>query len=220
MDHRDSPLWDFPLRLFHWLLVVLVVVSVVSVQIGGNAMEVHELSGLCILTLVLFRLIWGFVGGTHARFVNFVRGPGAILRYVRLLRAGHGHDASGHNPLGAVSVLAMLASLALQAGTGLFANDDIMMEGPLAKWVSKDTSDFITHVHHINANVLLALIALHLAAVAFYLWIKKDDILRPMITGRKAGQAVGSDAFPARTWMPRALLVMALCAAVVYALIR
>ncbi|MFN0314119.1 MAG: cytochrome b/b6 domain-containing protein [Burkholderiales bacterium] len=211
--------WDLALRLFHWLLVVLVVISWTCAQIGGNAMEYHELSGLAILALVLFRILWGFCGGHHARFGNFVRGPRAAWRYLQALRASKAPASVGHNPLGAWSVLAMLVCLSVQAGTGLFSNDDIMMEGPLVKWISKDVSDLVTRIHHANSSVLLALIVLHLAAVLYYLVAKRDNLITPMITGRK--QLAGESTNARReVVMVRAAVLCAACAAAVYFLIR
>lgn len=178
---RSVRVWDLPLRLFHWLLALLVAFSVVSGKLGGNALDWHRLSGYAILTLLLFRIGWGFAGSTYARFGQFLRGPGAIVRHL----AGSRPEHPGHNPLGALSVLAMLTALLLQAATGLFANDGVMVEGPLYKLVSSDTSDFLTAIHGANAWVVLGLVALHLAAILFYLLAKKENLVRAMITGRK-----------------------------------
>ena len=177
--------WDLPTRAFHWLLVLLVAVSFVTGKAGGTAMRYHEWSGVVILWLILFRVLWGFWGGTPSRFVSFVRGPRTVWAYARTLW-GKGHDAYlGHNPMGAWSILAMLTLLAIQAGTGLFANDDIFTEGPLFHLVSKTTSDWLTRVHRINQDILLALIVLHLAAIVFYWGVKRENLVAPMITGRK-----------------------------------
>lgn len=208
------------MRLFHWLLVVLVITSWTCAQIGGNAMEIHESSGLAILTLVLFRILWGFFGSHHARFANFVRGPGALWRYFLSLRAARPLAFVGHNPLGAWSVLAMLACLLVQAGTGLFSNDDIMMEGPLVKWISKDASDAITRIHHANSSVLLALIVLHTGAVLYYLIAKRDNLIAPMITGRKQVADNSASTEHAGGLLPQAAILLAACVAAVYFLVR
>ena len=209
--------WDLPLRLFHWLLVLLVVVSVVSANIGGNAMQVHMLSGYSVLALLLFRILWGFLGGTHARFASFVRGPAAVIAY---LRGNEGGRHPGHNPAGAWSVILMLAVLLAQAATGLFANDDIATEGPLAKLVSKALSDRITGIHHLNVKLLFALIGLHLSAVAFYVLYKRDNLVKPMLTGFKdAAAGAGETAqYQGKTWL--AAVLLAACAACVYLLIK
>jgi cytochrome b len=164
---------------------VLVAFSFVTAQIGGNAMQYHEWSGFTILTLVLFRLLWGFVGGTHARFVDFLRGPRAVLKYAGALLRGKPRFIAGHNPVGGWMVLALLLCLLVQTGTGLLANDDIMLEGPLAKHVSKETSDLLTAVHHGNFAVLATLVGLHVAAAFYYLVVKRENLIRPMFSGRK-----------------------------------
>lgn len=184
---QASLVWDLPLRIFHWALSLLVVSQVTTAMIGGNAMEYHALGGYAILGLVLFRIAWGFLGGTHARFADFVRGPGAAIAY---LKSAGTATLRGHNPLGGWSVLAMLASLLLQAGTGLLATDDVMMEGPLAKHFSDRVSEIATSIHDVNAIVLLALIALHLSAVLFYLFARKQNLILPMLTGRKYGSGI------------------------------
>ncbi len=180
-----TTVWDLPVRIFHWALVLLVVSQIVTATIGGNAMEYHALGGCTILTLVLFRILWGFAGGTHARFGDFVRGPAAVARYAHTLIKGTAGSHRGHNPLGGWSVVLMLVSLLLQAVTGLFANDDVMMEGPLAKYVSGDASSLFTAIHDVNAGILLTLISLHILAVLFYLLRRKQDLIGPMFTGRK-----------------------------------
>ena len=224
-DQRPTPrrnirVWDLPVRLFHWLLVALVLISFVSAQFGGNAMQYHEWSGFSILTLVLFRALWGFAGSTHARFADFVRGPRVVLRYAVGLLRGRPMLHVGHNPLGGWVVLLLMASLLVQGSTGLFANDDIMIEGPLAKHVSKDVSDLLTQAHHINFNVLLTLVTVHVAAALFYLFAKRDNLIVPMITGRKAvpESVPAQDRQGGPLWLAIALL--AASAAVVWGIVR
>lgn len=179
-------IWDLPLRLFHWSLVPLVVFSVVTAKLGGNWMDWHMRSGYAVLTLLVFRLLWGFAGPRYALFAQFVRGPRAVLAYLRAAR-GAGQQHAGHNPLGAWSVLALLAALLVQAGTGLFANDEIATEGPLSKLVSGATASLMTRIHSLNQNVIYALVALHLAAIAYYFFAKRENLVAPMITGDKRG---------------------------------
>jgi len=213
--------WDLPLRLFHWLLAILITVSWISVTSGGNAMQIHVLSGYTVLTLLLFRILWGFFGGTHARFSAFVRSPRAAIRYLRALRGDGSPPHLGHNPAGAWSVLAMLTVLLVQVGTGLFSNDDIATEGPLAKLISKAVSDRITGIHHLNVKILYALIGLHLSAVAFYFFHRRENLVKPMFTGFKdASAGAGGETAPARgrTWV--AALLLAACAAAVYVLVH
>lgn len=180
MNERTIRLWDLPTRLFHWSLVGLVIAAVMSVKIGGNAMIWHGRFGHIIFGLIVFRLVWGVLGSTYARFTQFVRGPRTILDY--LLGRWHG---IGHNPLGALSVLAMLGVIGLQATMGLFSNDDIAFQGPLYRAVGGDTSNFISGWHRRAEWVIYALVALHISAVLFYTLVKKDNLIGPMITGRK-----------------------------------
>ena len=175
--------WDLPTRLFHWSLVTLICISWYCGETG--VMRWHMLSGQAILTLLLFRLAWGLVGSQSARFSDFVKGPGAVLGYARGLLAGRPEPWIGHNPLGGWMVIALLMVLLIQAGSGLFANDDIFSEGPLANLVSKETSDNLTRLHKANFNLLLVLAALHIAAAFYYLLVKGENLIRPMITGRK-----------------------------------
>lgn len=181
-------IWDAPVRLFHWALVACVVVSVVSGMTGGNAMQIHLWSGYTILALVVFRLLWGFVGSTYARFADFIYGPRAVWSFARALfnrGAVQSIDYAGHNPLGGWMVAIMLVLLLLQAGVGLFANDDIVTEGPLVRLVSKDTSDWLTTLHKLNSKIIIALVVIHVAAVLFHLLVKRENLIWPMISGYK-----------------------------------
>ena len=180
MSKQRIRLWDLPTRLFHWLLAGLVVASFVSGKIGGNAMDWHGKFGLAILGLLAFRLVWGFAGSTYARFVSFLPTPAKVLAYLRGQWRG-----VGHNPLGAFSVFGRLLLLAFQVGTGLFGNDDIAFRGPLYELIGKDLSDRLTGLHKLSVNVLIALVTLHIVAIAFYVRVKKDDLIRPMLTGWK-----------------------------------
>lgn len=182
--HREVLVWDLPIRVFHWSLLVLVCTAVISGKMGGNAMEIHLLTGYGILVLVVFRLLWGIVGSPCARFASFVHGLPTVLVYCRSMVRGQAYAHRSHNPLGGWAVVLMLTALAVQAGTGLFANDDIDCEGPLASRYGKDFSDLLTALHKLNFKVLAALIGLHVTAIVFYLAIKRINLIRPMITGR------------------------------------
>jgi cytochrome b len=178
--------WDLPTRIFHWLMAALVVTSFATGKTGGNWMSLHMLSGYALLSLLLFRLAWGAIGGRYARFASFVRSPSAVWRYWTDLIRDRAPRYLGHNPMGGWSVVAMLAALMLQAVTGLFSTDDIFTEGPLYPLVSKAASDGLTRIHLLNQNIIVILVALHLAAVLFYWIVKKDNLIVPMITGVKA----------------------------------
>ena len=184
-SEKAVKVWDVPTRLFHWLLVTLVMTCITTAKIGSNLMTTHMLSGYLVLTLLIFRLLWGLVGGHHARFVTFIRGPLTVLRYISNLINNRTPRYLGHNPLGAWSVMAMLVMLLLQAFTGLFASDDIVTEGPLYPLVSNAASSTLTRIHNINAIVIGCLAAVHLAAVLFYLFLKGDNLIKPMFTGIK-----------------------------------
>lgn len=170
--------WDLPIRLFHWLLVASIAFAYISGQLGGNLIDWHARAGFFIVGLVVFRLVWGVVGTPTARFATFVRGPAAIAAYLRGEWRG-----IGHNPLGALSVLGLLALVGAQAATGLFTNDDIAFQGPFADWVGKELSDRFHGWHALLQNGLLALIGVHVAAIVFYARVKKENLVKPMITG-------------------------------------
>lgn len=213
-------IWDLPTRLFHWALAVCIVGSIVSVNLGGNAIGWHFRFGYAILTLLIFRVLWGFAGPRYARFASFPPNPAAALRHLR----GTGGERAGHSPLGALSVYAMLAALAFQVATGLFANDSIMWDGPLKSLVSNSTSDLITRLHKINRFVVIGLILLHVAAVLFYRIARRRDLTGPMIRGDAptslpgvTGAADARDDWPMRA---RALALLAASAACVSALLR
>ncbi|MFZ2267804.1 MAG: cytochrome b/b6 domain-containing protein [Azonexus sp.] len=173
--------WDLPTRLFHWLLVVAVAGAYFSGETGGNWLVWHARLGFLIVGLIVFRLIWGFAGSTYARFATFVRGPGSIKAHL----AGQ-WQGLGHNPLGALSVLALLGLAAVQVGSGLFAfNDDTGFSGPFHDLVGKVVGDTATWLHHKVFDLLIILVGLHLAAVVFYTRIKKDNLVLPMLTGHK-----------------------------------
>jgi cytochrome b len=211
------PVWDLPTRLFHWLLLVMVAVSFSTGSIGGNAMQYHEWSGFAILVLLVFRVCWGFAGSRASRFSDFVKGPAAVWRYATALVRGKSERYLGHNPLGGWSVLALLLVLLIQAVTGLFANDDIITEGPLYLWVSKPLSDWLTGVHRLNRYLIMALAAIHIAAVLFYLLVKRENLIKPMITGTKQWPGGGTAPPAAPIWL--AVAIAAILISALYILI-
>jgi len=217
MTTTAARVWDLPTRLFHWALAALVLFSVVTANVGGDWITWHFISGYCVLALVAFRIVWGFVGGRYARFASFVFGPATILATLR------GDPAAprtpGHNPLGSLSVFAMLASVGAQAAIGLFANDDIASEGPLARFVSGATSAALTSLHRLNGDLIVALVAIHLAAIAYYRVRKGENLVTPMILGDKPGVAPGLASRDDARLRLRALVVLALCAAAVWLLV-
>jgi len=179
--------WDLPLRLFHWLLVLALAGSWITHELGVKYMDWHMRLGYVVIGLVLFRLLWGFVGPAHARFGDFLRGPRAVAAYARNWLAGRVRVSAGHNPLGGWSVMALLTVVAVQAVTGLFNTDDVLTTGPWHDAVPDDLADTLSWLHAVNFNVLLALTGLHVAAVLAYRLRLHIDLLTAMITGRKRG---------------------------------
>jgi cytochrome b len=182
--------WDWPVRACHWLLVLCVAGAWATHYAGIEWFDWHRRLGYVSLVLVAFRIAWGFAGTRHARFASFLRGPRAIAAYLR----GAGEpEVVGHNPLGGWSVVAFLLVLSIQAATGLFANDEIASAGPFYGWVSQETSNRLTAVHHFNSNVLLALIVLHVVAVGWHDVVQHRGLVRAMLDGRKRGaEGIGS----------------------------
>lgn len=225
MNDRETPrgrrVWDLPVRVIHWGLVVAVAGAWLSRELEGDWFRVHTWCGYAVLLLASTRIVWGVVGTRHARFSAFVRGPGAILHYVRgMFAPGGSPSAVGHNPLGALMVLALLALLLAQAVTGLFANDQIMETGPLFGYVTASLSDRLTTVHKQLFDVLLGAIAVHVVAALGYLFIKRENLIVPMITGRKPSSVVppGEEIGSSRAWL--ALLCLAVLAGLLYAIVR
>jgi cytochrome b len=207
--------WDAPLRVFHWALVAAVSVAIATGKAGGEWMPLHGRAALAVIGLVVFRVSWGLWGSATARFSHFLPTPTRLRAYWQ----GRWHGV-GHNPLGALSVLALLAILAFQAGTGLFGDDDIAFTGPLAAWVSGDLVQRMTGWHRLMADAVLYWIGLHVAAIGFYTLVKKSVLLRPMLTGWKVVDAAQAPPPAARGGGPLALAVSVLAAlAVVFALL-
>jgi cytochrome b len=177
--------WDWPTRVVHWSFVLLVFLAWITAT--EDQMDWHRYCGYALLGLIVFRLYWGVVGSAPSRFLNFVRGPKAFTAYLRTLPQRASPKWPGHNPLGALSVLALLTLLLTETALGLFAVDvDGIESGPLAIWVSFDVGRVCARWHHLIFNALLWLIGLHLAAVAFYAVYKRENLVGPMVHGRKA----------------------------------
>lgn len=204
--------WDLPTRLFHWLLVASLAGSWWTAENGLAWMDWHFRFGYFAAGLIIFRIIWGFVGPRHARFANFIRGPSRVIAYLKTIGKRDATPSTGHNPLGAVAVVAMLAVISFQVATGLFATDDIFTTGPFNPLVSGDLAGTLTSWHHLNFNFILGLSALHIVAIMFY-WIwKRQSLIPPMITGRKSAELAGTDT-PAKSSRFLLGLVIALLAA-------
>jgi cytochrome b len=213
---KKIPVWDLPTRLFHWLLVIFLCFSFVTALVEKfQDTELHMYSGYAVLGLILFRLGWGILGGTYARFAQFLKGPRACMTYLAQLFSRDSSPRSneesyqglylGHNPVAGWMIVIMLLVILLQITTGLFASDDILYEGPLAYKVSEEASSQATVWHKQNYYLLAFLIFLHLAAIIFYRLFKRQDLVRPMLTGYrwvndKAAQTLNGAGNPRTNW--------------------
>ena len=216
----DAPclmrIWDLPTRLFHWTLVVLVVLSYATGEFELLDMRWHFWAGYAALALIVFRILWGLFGSQTSRFAEFVRGPAAAVAYVRALASATARPSIGHNPLGGWSVLALLACVLAQTITGLFASDELDVDGPLVAHVSTHTVKLMTRLHHWNQSLLLALVGVHIVAVLLYLLVKHDNLIAPMLSGQRLTNAPAPLRFVS-LW--RALVLLLVSAAAVAALV-
>ena len=203
--------WDLPTRVFHWALVLCIVGLFITANVGGNAMVWHFRIGLTVLALLLFRLVWGLVGGRWSRFAAFIFSPSNIINYLR--GNGKPEHSVGHTPTGAGSVFALLAILLAQVGSGLASDDEIAFAGPLTRFVSSATVNLATNYHkNIGKWIILALVVLHIAAIVFYLW-RKQNLIKPMLHGDKQlAKAVPASRDDATSRMT-ALAIFGICAA-------
>jgi cytochrome b len=216
--------WDLPVRVIHWSLALAVLGAWLTQEIERDWFAWHTRFGYSVLVLVVTRLVWGFIGTRYARFADFIRGPRAVIDYVSR-GFGRSKPTLGHNPLGAWAVLLMLTLLLVQAITGLFANDQIFQTGPLFGYVTAATSDQLTTVHKRLFDVLWVVIVIHIIAAFLYLLLRKENLIAPMFTGKKAisasqGEDAAKDAAKdaeslgiTRSRSGLALLVLVLCAA-------
>jgi cytochrome b len=212
--------WDFPTRAFHWLLVLLIISAYLTRHYGDDELFWHRLNGYTVLTLIAFRIVWGFVGSSTARFTSFIRGPWTAAVYALDFARNRPRHFLGHNPLGGTVVIAMLAVIAFQGVTGLYSSDDALAEGPLVDTVAYETMEELTSWHAWNFDVLLLLIGLHIFANLLYLVWKKENLIKPMVTGRKE-RAAYEDATEARIASPiLGIVVLAIAAAIVLGGIR
>lgn len=208
--------WDLPTRLFKWSLVVLVVSAPISKNIGDVTLAWHKMNGYAILTLILWRILWGFAGSTTARFSTFVRSPVHSVRYGLDLITGKTRAFLGHNPLGAVMVLALLGMVALQGLTGLFVSDDIIVEGPLYPYGSIGLRRMAKVWHKTLFPVIVTLVAVHVLANVLYALVKKEPLISAMVTGRKPRKAYEDAAVTQGGGIGLALALLSLSIATVW----
>jgi len=198
--------WDLPVRLMHWGLALSVLGAWLTRELEGDWFAWHTRFGYAVLLIVTTRIVWGFVGTRYARFKDFVRGPRAILAHLRAERSGSAAPVAGHNPLGALMILALLGLLLTQSVLGLFANDQVLEAGPLYGYVEGATSDRLTTLHKQLFDLIVVAIAIHVGAALFYLWIRRENLILPMITGRKPGSLLS----PAAEGISRSRTLLAL----------
>lgn len=177
--------WDIYVRLFHWTLVSLIVALFLTAEVFDGGIELHATLGRAVLVLVIFRIVWGVVGSSYARFSQFLRSPFDVLTYARSLFTNKHEFSVGHNPLGGWMVVVLLVVVLSQAILGLFSNDDILFDGPLSYLISKESSDLITGLHSDLFNILLVLVALHVSAVIWHKLFKGENLLSAMFSGYK-----------------------------------
>lgn len=218
-------IWDLPTRVFHIVLIACVAGLIITGEIGGDIMTLHFYLGYAVLTLVLFRLVWGFLGGHWSRFIHLIPTPAQMRAYIASLRQLHAKPAAGHNPLGALSVLTMLVVLLSQVFSGFLSDDEVSVSGPWTTWAPSAWIELATEYHtEIGKAVLIILVVLHISAVLFHKYVKGDDLISPMVSGDKVLPEDLAHTTPASadTWVTRtkAVLVLALCAYAVYRVVN
>jgi len=174
---KSIRVWDLPTRIFHWLFAFIVIGSIMTIQLGEQ--QLHAYCGYTALILIFFRIIWGFIGPFHIRFVNFIPTWSKLRAYFQGISFG----GLGHNPLGALSVIALICMPLIQGLTGLFIDDDIAFTGPLSKYISNDLVSTLSSIHRINSNLIYGVIGLHVVAILYYLIFKRKNLIKPMIDG-------------------------------------
>ncbi|MEO8118943.1 MAG: cytochrome b/b6 domain-containing protein [Rhodoferax sp.] len=211
--------WDLPTRVFHWALVGCVIGLLTTAQIGGDAMAWHFRFGYTVLSLLLFRIVWGLVGGRWSRFGSFIYSPATVLQYIK--GQGRPEHSVGHNPLGAGSVFALLGFLLLQVASGLISDDEIATSGPLSKFVFSALVSTATFYHkNIGKLIIIGLVVLHIGAILFYLVKKGENLVRPMIRGDKETPAVTEDSRDDARSRALAASVFLVCAAMVATMVQ
>lgn len=218
-------IWDLPTRVFHIVLIACVAGLIITGEIGGDIMTLHFYFGYAVLTLVLFRLVWGVVGGHWSRFIHFIPNTAQLRAYIASLRQLQAKPTAGHNPLGALSVLAMLVVLLAQVFSGFLSDDEVSVSGPWTSWAPGAWIELASEYHtEIGKTLLITLVVLHIGAVLFHKYVKRDDLITPMLSGDKVlpedlahTTPVSVDTRGSRT---KAVLVLALCAYAVYRVVN
>ncbi len=209
--------WDIPTRLFHWLLVILLVAQWGTAELGNDFMELHFYLGYTTLGLIVFRILWGFLGTKYAKFNDFLKGPAALWRYIKTLNQPKAPRTIGHNPVGGVFVVTVLLLVLAQAISGLFADDDMFYSGPYASSVSSDIQNVMQWIHHNTFNILMGLSLIHVLAILWYKWKLKHNLTFSMIHGKKpvtANEAISSSK------LLMALILLVVVAVAIYGVVE
>lgn len=216
MADEKRLVWDLPLRLFHWLLVLSIVASYTTAKLGFDWMQWHFYIGYWTIGLLVFRILWGIFGPRHARFASFIRDPSSIWLYVKGMFRRDSEQSIGHNPVGGLMVLLMLALLGVQAASGLFTTDDVVWAGPYNPAVSSSTASLLSTVHNINFNLILIAVGLHIAAIVFYALYKGQNLVIPMLHGHKPARLVPEHEMISSSQLFKALVIGVVAAGFVY----
>ncbi len=217
--HTVVRIWDLPIRIFHWALVTCLIGLVITGYRGGAAMDWHARIGYVLLSLLLFRVVWGFVGGRWSRFRSFIYSPSSVWNYLR--GQAHPDHLVGISPLGAASVFAMIVVLFAQVGSGLIGDDEISFTGPLNKFVQSSTALAATWYHkRVGQWLILGLVALHITAVLYYLWKTQDNLIKPMLDGNKTLDRLVVPSRDDAGSRVAALVIFGVCAGLVTGLVK
>lgn len=222
-DDKKVKLWDFPVRLFHWALVAAIVTAWWTNR--QLMIDIHAMAGYSVLALVLFRIIWGFVGSSNARFASFVTGPNKVIGYAIKVPGGSVADLTyaGHNPAGGWMVVVLIVLVAVQAVSGLFASEDtfLFFDGPLVAHVSADLASTMNWIHHTNINLIYAMVGLHVFAALFYLVVKRENLIGAMVTGMRMVPAEIADKFAKIRFASSSvgIVILVLCGLMVWAMV-
>jgi cytochrome b len=217
MSKNTRLIWDLPLRLFHWSFVVTILALWYTAEQGSDLVDIHMLLGYVALGLLIFRVLWGFIGPKHARFSQFIPSPKQLINYLR--NKDVNEQSAGHNPLGALMVVLMILLVSTQAISGLFINDDVFSAGPYNSVVPADIEKIMSFLHHNTFDLTLIAIGLHIGAILYYALIKKLNLVTPMITGKKEGHLVDKSAEIPHSKLWRALIVAIFCIGFIYWLV-
>ena len=212
-------IWDLPLRVFHWLLVISIFGSWYTSNQDNGLIEYHLIVGYVTLGLIVFRVAWGILGTTHSRFAQFIPTPSKLLNYIKNFKSPHSTSHAGHNPLGSLMVVFMLTIILLQAVSGLFMNDDIYTSGPYYGTITGKLEDIAIFIHRNGFNVIIGTIVLHIFAIVFYKYFKKQALVKAMITGKKSSDDVTKKDSINHSKIGLAILITILVTAFIYWLV-